>query len=72
MMSEVMAGKYQESLARYKSSTPEERYLNLVEMRPDLIQRIAQNQIASYLGVRLESLSRIRKRILNNRKRLLS
>jgi hypothetical protein len=71
-MSEVMAGKYQESLARYKSSTPEERYLNLVEMRPDLIQRIAQNQIASYLGVRLESLSRIRKRILNNRKRLLS
>jgi hypothetical protein len=71
-MSEVMAGKYQESLAQYKSSTPEERYLNLVEMRPDLIQRIAQNQIASYLGVRLESLSRIRKRILNNRKRLLS
>ncbi len=62
-MSEIMAEKFQESLARYKTSTPEERYTDLMEKRPDLLQRIPQYQIASYLGVKPESLSRIRKRL---------
>jgi CRP-like cAMP-binding protein len=62
-MSEIMAEKLQDSLVRYKTSTPEERYRYLIERRPDLIQRIPQYQIASYLGVQPESLSRIRKRI---------
>ena len=62
-MSEVMAEKLQAALARYKTSTPEERYGYLVEKRPELLQRIPQYQIASYLGVRPESLSRIRKRL---------
>ena len=62
-MSEIMAAKLQESLARYKTSTPEERYKELVERRPELLQRIPQYQIASYLGVKPESLSRIRKRL---------
>lgn len=62
-MSEVMAGKLQAALARYKTSSPEERYAYLVERRPELLQRIPQYQIASYLGVRPESLSRIRKRL---------
>jgi CRP-like cAMP-binding protein len=62
-MSEVMAEKLQESLARYKTSSPEERYKDLLERRPDLLQRIPQYQIASYLGVQPESLSRIRKRL---------
>jgi CRP-like cAMP-binding protein len=62
-MTEVMAAKLQENLARYRSSTPEERYKDLIEKRPDLLQRIPQYQIASYLGVKPESLSRIRKRL---------
>ena len=62
-MSEIMAEKLQENLARYRTSTPEERYRDLMEKRPDLLQRIPQYQIASYLGVQPESLSRIRKRI---------
>lgn len=62
-MSEIMAAKLQESLARYKTSTPEERYRELVERRPELLQRIPQYQIASYLGVKPESLSRIRRRL---------
>ncbi len=41
----------------------EERYLNMIEKKPDLLQRIPQYQIASYLGVKPESLSRIRKRL---------
>ncbi len=64
-MSEIMAEKLQENLARYRTSTPEERYRDLMERRPDLLQRIPQYQIASYLGVKPESLSRIRKRLFN-------
>jgi len=62
-MTEVMAEKMQENLARYKTSNPEERYKYLIEKRPDLLQRIPQYQIASYLGVEPESLSRIRRRL---------
>ncbi len=43
---------------------PEERYLQLVKERPDLIQRVAQYDLANYIGIRPESLSRIRKRLL--------
>ncbi len=62
-MTEIMAEKLQESLARYRTSSPEERYRDLMEGRPELMQRIPQYQIARYLGVRPESLSRIRKRL---------
>jgi CRP/FNR family transcriptional regulator, anaerobic regulatory protein len=44
---------------------PEERYLNLFKTRPEIVERIPQHYIASYLGIKPESLSRIRKRILS-------
>lgn len=44
---------------------PELRYLNLMKQRPELVQQIPQHYIASYLGIKPESLSRIRKRILS-------
>lgn len=56
-------GEQQEALAKFIMSSPEERYKNLVDTRPDLLQRIPQYHLASYLGVKPESLSRIRKRI---------
>ncbi len=43
--------------------SPEERYLEFSKKRPDLIQRVPQYMIASYLGVTPEALSRIRKRL---------
>lgn len=54
---------YQELLANYITTTPEKRYLNLLRQRPELLNRVPQYQLASYLGVAPESLSRIRKRI---------
>lgn len=42
---------------------PEKRYLNLQNSSPDLINRVPQYMIASYLGIKPESLSRIRKRL---------
>ncbi|MBI1307013.1 MAG: Crp/Fnr family transcriptional regulator [Bacteroidetes bacterium] len=47
-------------------ASPKERYLQLLESRPDLFQRAPLHQIASYLGMTAESLSRIRKRIIPN------
>jgi CRP/FNR family transcriptional regulator, anaerobic regulatory protein len=44
---------------------PTERYLNLLQLRPDVVEKIPQHYIASYLGIKPESLSRIRKRILD-------
>ncbi len=58
-------GEQQEALAKFITSSPEERYKNLLETRPDLLQRVPQYHLASYLGVKPESLSRIRKRISN-------
>lgn len=43
--------------------SPEERYQNLQENSPELLNRVPQYLIASYLGVKPESLSRIRKRL---------
>jgi len=42
--------------------TPEERYYKLMEQNPKIFQRVPQYIIAQYLGVRPESLSRIRGR----------
>lgn len=56
-------GKSQEQQALFLSSSPEDRYLNLLQERPDLFQRIPQYQLASYLGVKPESLSRLKKRL---------
>ena len=52
--------------SHFISSSPEERYLNLLETRPNLFNRVPHHQIASYLGMEPQSLSRIRKRIFNN------
>jgi CRP-like cAMP-binding protein len=42
----------------------EERYLKMISMYPYILQRVSQRYIASYLGIRPQSLSRIRKNIM--------
>lgn len=43
--------------------SPEDRYKNLQKTSPGLLNRVPQYLIASYLGIKPESLSRIRKRL---------
>jgi CRP-like cAMP-binding protein len=50
-------------LSSFYSNTPEYRYQKFITQHPDLQQRISQYHIASYVGVKPQSLSRIRKRI---------
>jgi CRP-like cAMP-binding protein len=45
---------------------PEERVKNFMENNPELINRVPDKHIASLLGLHPVSLSRIKKRILNN------
>ena len=42
--------------------TPEQRYKNLLRDHPEIVQRVPQHYIASYLGITPVSLSRIRAR----------
>jgi len=44
--------------------TPFERYLKLLEEQPEILDRIPQYYVASYLGIEPESLSRIRRKLL--------
>lgn len=51
---------------RYKDlllETAEYRYLKLLNKYPDIFQRVPQYYIASFIGIRPQSLSRIRKNI---------
>lgn len=45
------------------ADTAEERYMSFIKMYPDLLQRVPQWMIASYLGITPESLSRVRKEL---------
>lgn len=45
------------------NNSPEERYTELIRNRPKVTENIPLYMIASYLGIKPESLSRIRKRI---------
>lgn len=56
------AGELQERIASFMISSPEERFSGLMENNASLMNRVPQHQIASYLGVTPESLSRIKKR----------
>lgn len=43
--------------------TAEEIYLKLMEVQPEIISRVPQQYVASYLGITPETLSRIRKQV---------
>lgn len=57
----------QMDMALFRASNPEQRYLQLLEKRPGLAGRVAQHQLASYLGITPESLSRLKKRLYDRK-----
>ena len=68
ILSEELLAKQQINFDEFKTSSPEQRYINVLQKRPDLIQRVPQHQLASYLGIKPESLSRLRARVMEKNK----
>ena len=60
VITEAYYMKLEERLLNIRFKTAKERYHNLIEVRPALIQNASLGQIASYLGITQETLSRIR------------
>jgi CRP-like cAMP-binding protein len=54
---------HQQRIIANMSKTAEERYLDFMNHYPQLEQRVPQHQVASYLGITAESLSRIRRQL---------
>lgn len=60
---EVVFLQLLQDLSSFYTETPELRYERFLKSHADLQQRISQYHVASYVGVKPQSLSRIRKRI---------
>lgn len=57
----------QKRLASFLCDSPEDRYLKLLKESPEVVRRVPQHLVASYLGITPEALSRIRNRIRTRR-----
>ncbi|MDO4229690.1 MAG: Crp/Fnr family transcriptional regulator [Capnocytophaga sp.] len=66
---EMVAQKSFEMSLSLASEKPEERFLSLLKRYPSIFQRIPQRYIANYIGIAPESLSRLRRRILEKEAR---
>lgn len=65
-----MTGAYlamQKRLNSINSLSLEERYLDFITLYPNIVQRVPQHMIASYMGLQPETLSRIRRKISVNK-----
>lgn len=62
-MVEADLNEKRDRFADFIVSSPQERYEDLLQRRPSLLQRAPLHQVASFLGVTPETLSRIRSRL---------
>lgn len=58
----------QKRITLLQSASAEERYLDFIDTYPDILLRVPQTYVASYLGITPESLSRIRKEMADRYK----
>ena len=49
------------------SFSAEEKYMRMLQVYPNIVQRVPQHMVASYLGITPETLSRIRKQLLTGK-----
>ncbi|MBV6622909.1 MAG: Crp/Fnr family transcriptional regulator [Rivularia sp. (in: Bacteria)] len=68
LVAEDLAFLLRDKLLSLLIDTPQERYLKLIETEPQLLQRIPQYYLASYLAIEPESLSRLKRRVNKNKK----
>ncbi|MGD1892254.1 MAG: Crp/Fnr family transcriptional regulator [Cyclobacteriaceae bacterium] len=68
VMSQRAVVAWQRRLIRNHTMTAEERYFHFLKTYPEISQRITNKQIASYLGITQEFVSKIRKKNLSRGK----
>jgi len=64
----VMKDKWQSRLVKL---TPRERFINFVTRHPELIQRVPQKYLASYLNIKPETFSRFKHMVKDHSKKIL-
>ena len=63
LVAEYLICCYEDRMLTFVSRTPEERYVELLNKQPSMMQKIPQYYLANFLGITPVSLSRIRRRI---------
>lgn len=58
---------YMKYFVSFIKDSPTQRYLNLIKERPQIVQRVPQHYIASYLGVTTVHLSRIKSKLVHKK-----
>ncbi|MBT2621434.1 Crp/Fnr family transcriptional regulator [Chryseobacterium sp. ISL-6] len=58
---------YMKHFFSFIKDSPQQRYLNLTREKPEIIKRVPQHYIASYLGITTVHLSRIKSKILKEK-----
>ena len=54
---------YMKHFFSFIKDSPAQRYLSLIEEKPQIVQRVPQHYIASYLGISAEFLSKVRAKL---------
>ncbi|MCI4671919.1 MAG: Crp/Fnr family transcriptional regulator [Bacteroidia bacterium] len=63
LIAELVLSRQQDRIERFQFLDAEERYTYFTQEYPDLFNRVSLSHLASYLGIQRPSLSRIRKKI---------
>lgn len=58
---------YMKHFFSFIKDTPQQRYIRLSQQKPEIIKRVPQHYIASYLGITTVHLSRIKSKILKEK-----
>ena len=58
---------YMKHFFSFIKDSPTQRYLDLIKEKPQIVQRVPQHYIASYLGVSTVHLSRIKSKLVNKK-----
>jgi CRP/FNR family transcriptional regulator, anaerobic regulatory protein len=69
---ETLFFRIRDKLLSLYADDPETRYIALLQTEPELVQRVPQYHLASYLGIEPESLSRLKRRVLSRSSNNLS
>ncbi len=66
IVAETYTIEQEDRIRSFVAETAQERYANLAQNQPELLQRTPQIYLANYLGITPQSLSRLRRNIVTN------